>query len=211
VRIATWNLAGRWSDAHADVINSLDADVLLLTEVSDRLELADYSVHRTAALMAPRRSWAAVATRAPLATYADPHPATALATSGGWSFASSILPWKGCGNLDPWGEGRHADKTIRTVEKLLADLPRENLVWGGDWNHALKDREYAGSMAGRTALLEALSTLELTVPTADLAHRIDGLLSIDHVAVPAGVEASASRVDASGLSDHDAYVVELSS
>jgi len=51
------------------------------------------------------------------------------------------------------------------------------------------------------------------VPTADLPHRIDGLLSIDHIAVPAEMPlATASRVVASvagrRLSDHDAYVTE---
>ena len=128
-------------------------------------------------------------------------------TSSGWTFASSILPWKGCGNVDPWGEGRHVDKTTRTLDVLLDRLPRERLIWGGDWNHALKGREYAGSIGGRNALLEALTALNLIVPTADLPHRIDGLSSIDHIALPLGVDASANRVDASGLSDHDAYVV----
>ncbi len=209
MRVATWNLAGRWSEAHAHLIGSLDADVLLLTEVSDRLELPGYSIHRTSAQMARRRTWAAVATRAPLASWPDPHPATALVTSDGWTFASSVLPWKGCGP-DAYGEGRHVDKTTRTVEALLPVLPRKRLIWGGDWNHALKGREYAGSTGGRTALLAALTTLDLTVTTTDLRHRIDGLLTIDHVAVPASVHATAGQVDASGLSDHDAYLVELS-
>ena len=53
--------------------------------------------------------------------------------------------------------------------------------------------------------------LGLVAPTTDLLHRIDGLLSIDHIAVPAewfvhGVWTH----DAEGLSDHDGYAVEVS-
>lgn len=209
MRVATWNLAGRWSDAHAALITSLDADVLLLTEVSDRLELPDYSIHRTTAPMAPKRAWAAIAAHAPLAPIPDPHPATALATSAGWTFASSILPWRGCGTV-PWGEGRHVDKTTRAVETLLERLPRERLIWGGDWNHALEGREYAGSIGARNALISALKSLDLTVTTSELEHRINGVLSIDHLAVPTGTRHSeAERISAVGLSDHDAYVVDV--
>lgn len=48
----------------------------------------------------------------------------------------------------------------------------------------------------------------------DLDHRIDGVGTIDHIAVPRGASAThATRVSAVGpdgrLSDHDAYVVEL--
>lgn len=50
------------------------------------------------------------------------------------------------------------------------------------------------------------------VPTAELPHPIEGLLSIDHVAVPEGTSATARRVEATHegnrLSDHDAYVVD---
>ena len=50
------------------------------------------------------------------------------------------------------------------------------------------------------------------MPTAELPHAIEGLLSIDHVAVPAGSNVVARRVvaacDGKRLSDHDAYVVD---
>jgi endonuclease/exonuclease/phosphatase family metal-dependent hydrolase len=84
-------------------------------------------------------------------------------------------------------------------------------VWGGDFNHAMTGREYAGSRAGRGHIENLLTVLQLRVPTTHLAHRIPGLLSIDHIAVPRdSVVDSASRIDAPGLSDHDAYVVVLS-
>ena len=68
-------------------------------------------------------------------------------------------------------------------------------------------------MGGRQAVLDAVEQLGLVVPTTDLPHHIDGLLSIDHVAVPASWSAAAARISADNgdrrLSDHDAYVVEV--
>ncbi len=98
------------------------------------------------------------------------------------------------------------------MSELLTNLPTHDLVWGGDWNHALSGREYAGSAGGRHAVLAAMEELGLEAPTAELPHAIEGLLSIDHVAVPAGTAATARRVvaehDGRRLSDHDAYVVD---
>jgi hypothetical protein len=48
------------------------------------------------------------------------------------------------------------------------------------------------------------------VPTADLPHRLDRHLSIDHIAVAADrVVTGVERASAVGLSDHDCYVVDL--
>jgi hypothetical protein len=44
-------------------------------------------------------------------------------------------------------------------------------------------REWAGSSAGRADLV-TLPAPRLCVPTAGLSHRLTGLLSIDHVALP---------------------------
>lgn len=91
-------------------------------------------------------------------------------------------------------------------------MPSGPLIWGGDWNHALVGTEHAGSLAGRARIDDALSRSQLWAPTRELPHRIPGLLSIDHIAIPEGVRATATRVsaDADGvrLSDHDLYVVE---
>lgn len=75
-------------------------------------------------------------------------------------------------------------------------------------------REYAGSHAGRAHILQAVRELKLQVPTTRLPLRIEGLLSIDHIAVPAGTAVQAAeRVIAASqarrLSDHGAYVVTL--
>ncbi|TKJ28306.1 hypothetical protein A6V29_02575 [Blastococcus sp. CCUG 61487] len=70
--------------------------------------------------------------------------------------------------------------------------------------------ENAGSLGGRKHLLAAVAELGLQVPTADLPHRLDGLLTIDHVGVPVSWKVvDARRLDATGLSDHDCYVVDV--
>jgi hypothetical protein len=212
MRIGTWNLAGRWTDAHAALLAGLDCDVLLLTEVSERLDLHGYHQHPTEARMAAKRHWSAVLSRAELDPLADPHFATAAARVVGVRFVSSILPWRGCGERWP-GVNTH-ERTTLAVRQIARSADGSPLVWGGDWNHSLSGREYAGSKAGRADIQRTVETLDLQVPTAALGHPIAGVLSIDHVAVPASWSiTSADRVlavDGAGkrLCDHDAYVVE---
>ncbi len=67
-------------------------------------------------------------------------------------------------------------------------------------------------MGGRRHVLAAVEELGLVVPTALLAHPIEGLRTIDHIAVPAHFRVDrVERIKAKvhGLSDHDAYVVEV--
>lgn len=143
----------------------------------------------------------------------DPHAASACAVVDGVTFCSTVLPWRSCGPV-PWGENTHAERTARVLDSLVGNLPRNDLVWGGDWNHSLVGPEWAGSKAGRAHIEGTLDELELQVPTRDLSHRIDGVGNIDHIAVPRDVVVSdaklvsGSSADAA-LSDHDAYVVEL--
>jgi hypothetical protein len=213
MRIGTWNLAGRWTNAHATLLAGLDCDVLLLTEVSERLDLHGYNQHATEARMAAKRHWSAVLSRAELEPLTDPHFATAAAEASGVRFLSSILPWKGCGTRWP-GVNTHERTTlaVQAIERSIEGSPV--VVWGGDWNHSLSGREYAGSTAGRADILRTVDALDLQVPTTALGHPIDGLVSIDHIALPTSWSVtSADRVlavDGVGkrLSDHDAYVVE---
>lgn len=209
MRIATWNLAGRWDARHLALLEGLDADVLLLTEVSHRLGLPGHHLARTPEDMAERRSWAAIASRRPIDEVRHPHPATLAATIDGVRLACSILPWRGCTPRPFWVGERLVDKQVHAAGAVEADAPQ---VWGGDWNQAFVGPETAGTIAGRQWLLGALDRLGLTLPTAGLPHRIDGAASIDHVAVPTTWEVTeALRVDAAHegrrLSDHDAYVV----
>lgn len=147
--------------------------------------------------MAARRSWSAVITREPVQQLPDPHPASAAVTADGTTYCSSILPWRSCNTRAPWVGATHADKTAAAMAELDAALPDTPLIWGGDWNHALDGREYAGSQGGRTAIVAMLARRRLQVPTEHLPHRIVGLLSIDHIAVDSGVPVTyAKRLDA---------------
>lgn len=212
VRVGTWNLEGRWDVRHLDLIVTMDCDVLLLTEVSERLDLPGYDVHLGRQSMAPKRRWAAIASRMSMSPQPDPHGASAMVEVGGLRVSSSILPWRSCGTREPWVGSTTAEKTIAAVAAVEASVPT---VWGGDWNHALSGREWTGSIAGRRSLLAAVDRLGLQVPTASLPHQIEDLLSIDHIAVPKPWHVVASQrhravFGKTRISDHDAYVVETS-
>ena len=214
MRIGTWNLAGRWDARHLRLLTGQECDVWLLTEVRADVSLPGFSSHVTAGRMAARRHWAGIFCRDPLEPMPDPHPSSAAASAFGLSLCSSILPWRSCGST-PWGDGTSGEKTSRALDQLMSSLPGTKLVWGGDWNHAMQGREWTGSVAGRTAIKAALSRLRLKLPTAESPHRIPGLLSIDHIAVPASAQVyCTTRViaeDDAGnrLSDHDAYTTEV--
>lgn len=209
MRIGTWNLAGRWSEPHLQFLAQMNCDVLLLTEVSDRVELPGFDGHVSDRLMARRRHWAGIWSRHPLTALPDPHGASAMAEVMGHRVCSSILPWRSCGAREPWVGTTTAERTVQAVDAIIRAAPT---VWGGDWNHALEGREHAGSKAGREHLLKALAELGLHAATTDAPHQIEGLLSIDHIAVPATwrtrIEHHSALLNEGRLSDHDAYVVE---
>lgn len=209
MRIGTWNLDGRWTTRHLALLVEMRCDVLLLTEVSDRVDLPGTVGHVSILPMAKRRHWAGIWSRHPLTPLADPHGASAMAEVLDLRFCSSILPWRSCGSREPWMGTNTAERTINAVDGIAEAAPT---VWGGDWNHALEGREYSGAKAGRTHLLKSLAELGLSAATADAPHQIEGLLSIDHIAVPTGwnarVEHHSALLTGGRLSDHDAYVVE---
>ncbi|GGR53244.1 hypothetical protein J2S40_001416 [Nocardioides luteus] len=204
-------MAGRWSGAHLAFIEAMNCDVLLLTEVLDAVQIPGMGMHRTARQMAERRAWAAVATARLMHPEPDPHPATALAVIEGIHFASSILPWRSCGDSPVWHGATTAEKTISAVTDIEIAIPD---VWGGDWNQELHGPIYTGSRDGKQELLRATTNLQLQVPTADAPHRLDGVSSIDHIAIPRAwtvtdVTAILARNGLSDLSDHSAYVIDV--
>lgn len=215
LRIGTWNLAGRWTVAHADLLLAQDCDVWLLTEVHERLDLEGFALHKTAGVMAADRCWAAVLAKPAVDPLPDPHPASAAALLGDLLLVSSILPWRSCGDPGMWGGSTYAEKMENTLRPLEELLRTKAAVWGGDWNQSLTGPEYAGSKVGRAHLQGTLRRAALDVPTAELPHCRDGIKSIDHIAVPSGTHVACARQVAaeSGarrLSDHDMYVVETS-
>ena len=210
MRIGTWNLAGRWSPRHRELFEQPECDVWLLTEVPAALPLEDGDLIRSEEIPGTgARSWAAVWSDEPVAMWPPPHPAAAAAGRDGILFCSCVLPWPDAGS-------DVAGITVAALARLRPALTSDDcpVVWGGDWNHAMEGREYAGSTIGRGAIQELVSDAGLAVATADEPHAIDGLLSIDHIAVPAGWRIESSRrvvaeADGERLSDHDAYVVDV--
>ena len=209
MRIGTWNLEGKHSPAHLALLEAQRCDVWLLTEVSEQLDAAGWHTATTAPDMTPGRSWAAVWSRRPVQSSSLPHPASCAAVVDGTTFISTVLPWRSCGSAAPWRGESHAERTRNALLDLRDGSLDRPVVWGGDWNHSLSGREYAGSDDGRVAVQEAIRHWGLQVPTEHLLHQLPDVLSIDHVAVPTGWTAVGQRVPVGELSDHDAYVVEV--
>lgn len=213
LRVGTWNLAGRWSTDHAAFLKAADCDVWLLTEVSESIQVRGSALHLSEESMSDGRRWAGILSTRPTAAEPDPHPASALALVNGVAFCSSILPWRSCGANHPWVGKGHGQKTAGAISDLLPALDKhDQLVWGGDWNHSMTGREYAGSIAGRASIQAAVDQLRLRVLTRELPHRLEGALSIDHLSVgPDFAVRTVEHLDTgrANLSDHDAYVAEL--
>src|SRR3954470_22497347 len=133
--------------------------------------------------MAGRHHGCAIAVRDGLVTRKrdeDPDPASVAADADGVTYCTSVLPWRSCGTGRPWRGRAVAAKTRAARSALTAALLPGNTIWGGDWNHTLSGREYAG----RRTILDAVAALELTVATAELPHQLKDLSTVDHIAVP---------------------------
>ncbi len=165
MRVGTWNLDNRrLTEKHLNLIRRQRCDVWLLTELNPRNSLDSdgkldgFHCHVSDGVMARGQRWAAVLSVEPLKPCTDdPHPASTAAVVGGITFRCSILPWRGARSEAPWVGHNHAAKTASELEQLVARLPKSNLVWGGDWNHAFRGPESAGSKRGREHLQGAIS------------------------------------------------------
>lgn len=217
MRIGTWNVENRpLTQQHKKLILDQACDVWLLTEVHAKwaekcgTKIMHFNAHLSKEVMGMNKYWATVLSVLPLEPLESPHEASAAAIIDGITYCSTILPWRGVkADLDPWHGTNHPEMTENTLKTLLRNLPKDDLVWGGDWNHSLIGEEYAGTLGGRNCLLAALDQLGLNVPTMGLLHRGNYCKAIDHIGVPLSWRIdSAKRIPSQGLSDHDAYVVE---
>lgn len=199
-------------------MSRVGADVWLLTEVPEDAVPRGYRAYWSSGPIVAGRHWAAVLVSDTARVVArwdgDLHPASAAAVVGGVVFCSSVLPWRSCGREEPWEGATTADKTVAATRRLADSLPRGATVWGGDWNHAFVGPERAGSVEGREHIREAVDKLDLRIVTEECPHRLEGLSTIDHIAVPAGVSVrTVRRVEMKAarrhLTDHDAYVVDV--
>ncbi len=193
LRIGTWNLDGKSSPAHDDLLAQLACDVLLLTEFQPRgLE----------------KHWAAIKRGRDDAVLDAPGSPTVRRQLKGIDFICSVLPWRDSQRWMPTPGANQGECTSSLVSEIDQNWQPQT-VWGGDWNHELTGHLHAGSTAGRAAILDMVVRRKLQVPTIGLASQQGGA-SIDHIAVPNGWSVlKAERHPAARLSDHDAYVVEV--
>lgn len=218
MRIGTWNLQNNVRiDDKRKFLLAQNCDVWLLSEVCEELledsgqRFAHFNVHWSSGDIRTGTKYAAVLSVQELEPVEeDIHFASAAAVINGITYCSTILPWKGVKkNSDPWTGSDHAEMTGNVLASLLTNLPKENLVWGGDWNHSFVGSESSGSDDGRKHLHNALKELGLHVPTASLANKANTGFSIDHIALPRHwIVNSVERIAVDTLSDHDAYVVD---
>src|SRR5438045_3937076 len=97
LRIGTWNLEGKWSQAHEQVMGAQDCDVWLLTEVPRIAEPNGFHRHLTNAFMGLTKWWAGVFSRLAIEPLPDPHPVSAAARLGDLTLCCSVLPWPPAG------------------------------------------------------------------------------------------------------------------
>jgi hypothetical protein len=187
---------------------------LLLTEVHDRLELPSGHLVRSS-LFRSEKAYAAVWSNRPLVAMPAPHEASAAAVSDGMLLCSSVLPWYACRSVWPDKGPDIPTITVMALDRIRPHLqPGGQVVWGGDFNNPMTGPHRPGTKRGRVEIQRLADDLALRVLTTDLPHVLPGLRSIDHIAVPTrwSVEQCdrvPAELDGVRLSDHDAYVVEV--
>ena len=173
------------------------------------------ALHRSA-FMTATKSWAAVWSKGAAVPSPSPHSAAATVVVDGVLLCSCVLPWR---SARPWWPaedlGDVAAMTTSALRRLRVGLLAAPgpIVWGGDWNHALHEREVAGTNHGRGEIEKLCFELKLQIPTEHLPHAKPNLLSIDHIALPLAWHVTDCRrvvatTTGKRLSDHDAFIVD---
>ncbi len=195
----------------------------------------------------PQRRWAGIQTALPLTPLPDDGRTPAAAEEAlclarvqlpaGSSadtvlVACSVLPWGGAAASWPGlGSGALDDQAKFVLDHhaeriRLAHRPGEPIIWGGDFNQALRrpspELERAGSRTlgtvdGIDRLRTAFDLLRLRPLTANAEHCIPGREAIDHLAVSHDLPVTGDvevirppkRADGARLSDHAAYVADI--
>lgn len=237
VRIGTWNLdhaRARKHDAERlRVLHEADADVWVLTETNDRVELEGYVPTHSR----PRPStttggrWVTIWSRLAIARtidVADPNrcAATLLTAPGGEILVfGAVVPWHadvGEPPRDPrprmWQEQYRVLPLLSGEwQRLQASWPNASLYVAGDINLSLGGPHFYGTARGRGLLEAAMESCRLEcatcfdrVPAGALKHP-----AIDHVLLPrdmrSEVVAAWEGTTCNGvkLSDHSGLVVEV--
>ena len=250
LRIATWNLRScpvPWSERGEEISvwqDEVGADVWLLTEVHRdwRSPAGWVEVSPPRGGAPDHRRWAAVQTHLPVTPVHDGPTGPAAAEESlclvrvhlpgprSVLVACSVLPWGGAARSWPGLPERYLDRQQAFVLAHHADRIEqardgdEPVVWGGDFNQALRrltpERTAAGyrvpgTVAGIDRLRAAFERFGLVPLTGDAEHLDPHTPAIDHLAVSATLAAGAAAVhrphreDGSLLSDHAAYTADV--
>jgi Endonuclease-reverse transcriptase len=150
------------------------------------------------------------------------HSVTGVVEQDGVPIAilGTVLPWSGAIQQAP--EFHHDETTVDEVfQRVLGEqvstlkaLAKEHthVIWAGDFNQSLWGANYGGSTARRRMLLDALAELRMIPFNAALPHASAGMTTIDLICGTKSLQLESARRIAvrDSLSDHSAYVVELS-
>jgi hypothetical protein len=255
LRIGTWNMekyplaeSGKGAEAAA-FLAAARADLWLLTEVNAGWQTPNQKSTASSrrALGKPQERWAGIQTPFPVTRLPDDGRTPAAAEEAlclariqlpaGSSAATvlvacSVLPWGGA--ADSWPGLPSADLNDQAefvldhhAERIRsAHQPGEPIIWGGDFNQALRKpstelqragHRTLGTVDGIARLQAAFDRFDLQPLTAAAEHCIPGRESIDHLAVSRDVPVRGDvevlrppkRADGKRLSDHAAYVADL--
>lgn len=242
LRIATWNLErpsprSRKNPLREELLRSLDADIVILTETTRALTLApEYGSAFTqpsprkpredeaVAGVLYRRARFSLVDRIPTA---DRREAVCLRleTSGKERILvyGSIIPYHGYkgedGRSAQWQEHKsaiawHQEDWVR----LRRDFPDDHLVTGGDYNQARDGVGRYGTIEVRDLLTEALEAADLSLVTDEPYKETRGLSRhcIDHICLSEGLTERVSGTevwegtpDGVRLSDHNGVFVDV--
>lgn len=239
LRVGTWNVqyahGAVKNRARLDLLNSSNADVWVLTETHDELDLSasHTAIHSEQRYSTPGGRWTTIWTSLPLVERlptADPRRCVAARLDAGDAgeliVYGTVLPWNGDTGPDPIQPARGWDEFHRVVPaqgqewaSLRDRHPWATLVVAGDLNQDLGGRHYYGTKACRALLTTQIATADLKCLTT--TDRFDpGALEhppIDHVCAGPGRDRSFTTkahgwnnvVDGVRLSDHGGTLVSL--
>jgi hypothetical protein len=239
LRVGTWNVqCGRGAEKNArrlEVLSSRRADVWVLTETHDELDLSatHNPVHGAQRYDTPGGRWTTVWTSLPVLetlTTGDTSRCVAVRLDGGCVgevvVYGTVLPWqhdKGPDAERPakgWSEFARVTAVQAKEWQGLREQHREaTLVVAGDMNHNLGGPHYYGTTSGRALLRANLAQAGLVCLT-ETENFPPGALRfppIDHVCAGAGrgreltarVEGWEKTLDGARLSDHSGVLAAI--
>jgi endonuclease/exonuclease/phosphatase family metal-dependent hydrolase len=233
MRIATWNLErsgvkhGKRVPLQKAHLETVQADIYILTECHDLFELRGCSSFTSSAGVAPydtRDRAVGVWSRWPILSTkntADPRLTICVeveTSHGPMLVYGTVLPYhaEGAPSASRWEQHRKAlALQVEEWSQLREAHPKHLMCVAGDFNMNLDGQKWYGDAQSRTDLLAGLKAARMTcVTTADWQSQVDRS-SIDHICVSHGLEIDAwvwpwaGKIGEHRLSDHNGVFVDV--